>query len=152
MRKRIVVVVALSVLVALSSAYAQTTDFFNLIATGTSQQIQAAIDQGADLKALDPKYSMTPLMYAATFSQNPEVIAVLLTAGADLKAQNKDGMTALMYAAEHNANPGVITMLLKAGADGKAKDRQGNTAYDYAQKNAKLKGTDAYRLLNEAQY
>ena len=76
----------------------------------------------------------------------------LLEAGADPKAQNKDGMTALMYAAEHNANPEVITMLLKAGADGKAKDRKGKTAYDYAQKNAKLKGTDAYRLLNEAQY
>jgi len=39
---------------------------------------------------------------------------------------------------------------LKAGADAKAKDKLGKTAFDYAQANEKLKGTDAYRQLQEA--
>jgi ankyrin repeat protein len=44
----------------------------------------------------------------------------------------------------------VITTLLRAGADAKAKDNYGKTAFDYAQNNEKLKGTDAYRQLQEA--
>ena len=44
----------------------------------------------------------------------------------------------------------MINMLLKAGADVKAKDNAGKTAFKYAQQYAKLKGTDAYRQLQEA--
>jgi hypothetical protein len=33
-----------------------------------------------------------------------------------------------------------------------AKDSTGKTAFDYAQENEKLKDTDAYRKLNDAQY
>jgi ankyrin repeat protein len=76
---------------------------------------------------------------------------MLLKAGADVKAQDKNnGLTALMYAAETNQNPEVITTLLKSGADAKAKDNAGKTALDYAQDNENLKGTDAYRQLQEA--
>ena len=84
--KRIVVAVTLAFLVALSSAYAQTTDFFELVKTGTPRSIQAAIDQGADVNARD-KDGATALMEAADHSQNPEVIATLLKAGADIKAR-----------------------------------------------------------------
>ncbi len=55
-----------------------------------------------------------------------------------------------MDAAGSNMNPEVITTLLKAGADAKAKDNYGETAFGYAQNNEKLKGTDAYRQLQEA--
>ena len=58
-------------------------------------------------------------------NQNPEVITTLLKAGADIKAQNKNGVTALIYAAKYNQNPEVIMTLLKAGADAKAKDSAG---------------------------
>lgn len=112
---RIVVAVALASLVALSSIYAQTTDFFELVKTGTPQRIQAAIDKGADLKA-----------------------------------QDKDGLTALMWAAGYNQNPEVISTLLKAGADAKVKDHAGKAVFDYALDNENLKGTDAYRRLQEA--
>ena len=150
MKKRIVVAAVLAVLMA-ASAYAQTKDFFELAKTGTPQQVQAAIDKGADVKAQD-KSGRTALIWAATNNQNPEVITTLLKAGADLNAQNKYGRTALMYATGNNPNPEVIATLLKAGADAKAKDSKGKTAYDYAQDNEKLKGTDAYWKLNEAQY
>jgi ankyrin repeat protein len=91
-------------------------------------------------------------MFAASNNQNPEVIAMLLKAGDDINAKDKNGGTPLMYAAKNNQNPGVITTLLKAGADGKAKNSEGKTAFNHAQDNEKLKGTDAYWKLNEALY
>ena len=42
-------IVALVVLTAAVSTYAQTKDFFELARTGTPQSIQTAIDQGAGL-------------------------------------------------------------------------------------------------------
>ena len=73
MRKRMIIAVALSVLLALPSTYAQTTDFFEVVIAGTPRQVQAAIDQGADINARDSS-GMTALMHAAEDSQNPEVI------------------------------------------------------------------------------
>ena len=79
MRRRIVVTVALAFLFALASTYAQTTDFFALMKTGTPQEIQAAIDKGANIKAQD-SLGRTPLMQAVRYNQNPEVITTLLRA------------------------------------------------------------------------
>jgi ankyrin repeat protein len=127
----------------------RTTDFFELVETGTPIQVQEAIKAGADLKA-QANYGRTPLMAAARYNQNPKVITVLLAAGADVNALNIFGGTPLMYAAEYNPNPDVITTLLRAGADAKAKDNAGKTAFDYAKGNEKRKGTDAYRQLQRA--
>jgi len=112
-----VVAVVLAVLVA-ASAYAQTTDFFELAKTGTSEQIQAAIDKGANANAVVPRgeeetMGKTPLMYAAKFNTNPEVITVLLKAGADVNAVDALHSNALIWAAGIQ-NPDVITALLKA--------------------------------------
>ena len=89
-------------------------------------------------------------MWAAGLNPNPEVITVLLQAGAHINARAAGGMTPLMWAAARNKNPEVIAALLDAGADTKAKDSQGRTAFDYAQQNASLKDTDAYGKLEEA--
>lgn len=70
-------------------------------------------------------------MAAANYNLNPEMIATLLKAGADVKAQTKDGYTALMFAAGQQ-NPEVITMLLKAGADVRAWDTLAMTALMWA--------------------
>ena len=102
MRKQIVVV-TLAVLAA-ASAQAQATDMFDLAKTGTPQQIQAAIDSGADLK-VRAKDGATPLMCAAQYNWNPEVILTLVKAGADIKVLGKDGFTALMFAAGFNQTP-----------------------------------------------
>ena len=120
-------------------------DFFDLVITGTSQSVQAAISTGADVNARD-KYDRTPLMYAAEYNPNPEVITTLLKAGADVNPRDNDGWTALMG----SQHPEAIMALLAAGADAKAKDSEGKTAFDYAQTRAKLKGTDALRKLEEA--
>jgi ankyrin repeat protein len=153
-RKRIIVAVALGILAALSSAYALTTDFVELVKTGTPQQIQAAIDKGEDVNAQD-KNGLTPLMWAAGFNQNSEAITTLLKAGADVKARDNAGKTPLMYAAAASyPSPEVITALLGAGADAKPKDNLGHTAIEYAHNNfdfgRSLEKTDAYRKLEEA--
>src|SRR5208337_129284 len=108
----------------------QMADFWELVKSGTAQEVQAASKNGADLEAQD-KDGGTVLMSAAVHNPNLAVITTLLKAGADPKAQDKDGMTPLMHAAEKNPDPKVITTLLKAGADAKARDNAGNTAFDY---------------------
>ncbi len=121
-------------------------DFFELVKTGTSQSVQAAISKGADVNAHD-NIGWTALMAAAARNPNPEVITTLLKAGADIKARDTDGSTPLMYAARFNQNSEVITTLLNAGADVKAKDSTGKTAFDYSKDNETLEGSDAYSKL-----
>jgi ankyrin repeat protein len=136
--RRIIVAVVLALLLA-ASAYAQTIsfDWDELGAHGTPKQVQAAIDNGADVNAADLRDGFTPLMCAAEWNRMPEVITVLLKAGANINAKDMFGMTALIWAARDNS-PKVITILLKAGADAKAKN------------NEKLIGTDALKQLEEA--
>jgi hypothetical protein len=43
-----------------------------------------------------------------------------------------------------------LSFHLKEGANAKAKSNGGKTAFDYAKENDKLKGTDAFRQLEEA--
>jgi len=133
-----------------SRAANQTTDFYNLLQSGTPEQVQKEVDAGADVNAQEDTLGFTPLMWAAGLNPNPEVISVLLKAGAHINARVAGGMTPLMWAVARNRNPEVIAALLDAGADAKAKDRQGRTAFYYAQQNASLKGTDAYGRLEEA--
>ena len=97
MRMRLGVVAVLS-LVALSSTYAQARTLFELVKTGTPQEIQAAIKSGASVNARDND-GVTPLMHAAAWNINPQVISTLLKAGADPNERDKYRTTPLMLAA-----------------------------------------------------
>lgn len=72
----------------------------------------------------------TPLMTAARFNTRLDVVAALLSAGADVDARNYDGLTALMLAAasEAPAAVAIAEKLLDAGADPEMADRFGRTA------------------------
>ncbi len=135
MKKRVVVAV-LAVLLA-ASAYAQTTDFFGLVESGTPQSVQDAINKGANVKASDIG-GMTPLMKAAENNKNPEVISILLKSGSDIEARDLRpgiGGTALIWAAAQNENPEVVNLLLKAGANINARTGDGRTALIWAAEN-----------------
>ena len=102
----------------------------DLVAYGTPQDVQAVIDKGADVNANSG--GRTPLIVAATSNKHPEVIAILVTAGADLEAVDSTyGGTALMWAAG-NENPGVIAAVLKAGANPNTRDKNDATALIWA--------------------
>ena len=118
--------------------------------TATEADVQAGLNDGADLMARDENGN-TPLHRAAEFG-TPEVIQALLDVGADVMARDVFfGGTPLHFAARYGS-PEVIQPLLGAGADAKAKDKQGKTAWNYAEDNKNLKGTKGYWALNDAQY
>ena len=75
----------------------------------------------------------TPLMQAAENNPNPEVLHVLLSAGADVAERDGDfSMTPLMFAAWANESAAVVRALLNADADVHARDRDGWTALMHA--------------------
>jgi len=107
-------------------------DIFTLAEGGTPERIQAAINAGAKLDDREGILGMTPLMHAAKFNKNPDVITTLLKAGAKIDERDKYGETPLMYAAEHQENPDVISTLLNAGAKIDERDDSGRTPLIYA--------------------
>ena len=110
--------------------------------------ITRLVELGADRDASAPG-GTTPLHYAARYNSNPDVITRLVELGADPDARNENGWTSLHYAAAANDNPGIITRLVELGADGTAKTAEGKTAWDLAQDNDALRGTKAWRLLED---
>ena len=118
MKERIFVAVV-AFLFVLFSTYAQTTDFFELVKTGTPQSVEDAINKGANIKARD-SMGRSPLLVAASNNPNPEVITILLKAGEDVNGLDREGNNCLVWAARNNLE--VITTLLKAGADVETRD------------------------------
>lgn len=70
----------------------------------------------------------TTLMYAAGNNYNPEVIKLLLDAGANINDRSSIGWTALYYAGLANVNVEIIQLLVAQGADVNVKSTNGSTA------------------------
>jgi ankyrin repeat protein len=129
------------IVVLFLSISALAESFFHIVLSGTPDQVREAIKAGADVNSRNND-DMTPLMVAAmgtavpgiiyTLARqgadrnmmlsamgntNPEVISVLLSAGAKVDDYcGSKGATALLFAAGFNRNPGVINALLRGGA------------------------------------
>ena len=98
-----------------------------------------------DVNAADA-YGQTLLMYAAD-NEDPEVISLLVEAGAALDATSLAGWTALMYAVRDNPNPEVALRLLELGADPNVRNEEELRAVDYATQNLTLLGSPVYDQL-----
>lgn len=86
---------------------------------------------GQVINATDPG-GHTALMMA-TALRHTDVVALLLSARADVECRNAQGTTALMAACGGwNADPCIASALISAGADPRAQDKAGRTAMDYA--------------------
>jgi ankyrin repeat protein len=70
------------------------------IAKGDLETVQKLIARGADVN--EKSNGMTPVMYAAKFNRT-EILKLLITHGADLRAKSDKKMTALKYAELHGA-------------------------------------------------
>ena len=82
-----------------------------------ADSVAKLVQQGADVNATD-SFGLTPLMRAALFNPNAEIITVLVEAGADIFAREPQyKSTALQLAANHNPSAKVIEALVAAGSD-----------------------------------
>lgn len=84
--------------------------------------IRLLLTNGATLKEADAS-GVTPLLSAASFSANPDIIRLLVELGGNgtLDAKDSDEQNALTRAIRYNHHPRVIAALLEAGADPRAK-------------------------------
>jgi ankyrin repeat protein len=128
-----------------------------LMETADANIARALIRGGADENAADDK-GLTPMMRltAAESSRSPsgaraETLQSLLTAGADVRARDREGRTALIWAIKgtpsSKSDPQLIAMLIEAGSELEAHDREGGTPLVYA---AVRGDTKSARLLVDA--
>jgi ankyrin repeat protein len=94
--------------------------------------IRVLISEGADVNARSDVLGRTPLMYAAARYSNPEIVTLLIEAGADVNAKVNNGLTPLMLAARYTTTPEIVTLLIQAGADVNTKDENGLTPLWFA--------------------
>jgi hypothetical protein len=91
-------------------AFKGRTALMMAVPYGSVELIRALLDARANVNARDVA-GMTPLMFAvASENQNPEVIKMLLAAGADSKIQMTTGETAVDWARKYG-NPVIIKLL-----------------------------------------
>src|SRR5690349_14530394 len=105
MKKRVVFGVLLVFCVMLAGCGRQTTTarntqtdaLFRATREGNTDMVKSLLSSpGANVNATDDRGS-TPLLEAARFGHD-DICRVLIAAGADLKAKDRDGKTALMLA------------------------------------------------------
>lgn len=123
--------------------YARDTALHLAAAGHRSEIVKLLLDGGADTNAAANMRRSGPLHYAAdgfsreaTYDPKRQVatIGVLVEAGADIGAQDKNGATPLHRAVRTRA-AAAVKCLLDAGADPTAKNLPGSTAFHLAVQN-----------------
>lgn len=95
--------------------------------SGNRDVVEALLDAGADVDAVDPSTGKTPLMYAAQ-QGNADVAELLIDEDADVDArETKYGFTALMIASDRGELE-VVKLLLDADADVDVTTENGRSA------------------------
>jgi ankyrin repeat protein len=80
------------------------------------ESVRKILDAGATVNSLTT-YKRSALIFAAAESRYPEIINMLVQAGANTAIVNMDGDNALAAARKNNsANPGIEAALIRAGA------------------------------------
>lgn len=92
---------------------------------GYRETVKLLLARGADVHAVDPEYGTTALL-RSIFSNDVEIVRMVLDAGADVNAATKDGETALMGAAVGKLD--IAKLLIERGANVDAQNSSGDTA------------------------
>ena len=134
-------------ILSIKDAPVEKKNFVALCADSSPEEIQERLSEGIDVNEKNHN-GMTALMNAAMHNDNPEVIRVLVGAGAKVNSvnMNSSGNTALIFAAMYNT-PDVLKALLDNEADITITNADGKIAYDFAQNNEKLKDSDVISAL-----
>ena len=100
----------------------------------TAREVSNCLEMGADVHDRSTD-GITPLFWAAREARNPDVIAVLLSAGADVNEQLQiegEVGTPLLFAAAGRREAAVIGVLLDGGANATFRGPKGQTALHFA--------------------
>ena len=97
---------------------------------GDLSAIKDAVEDSADLNALDSQFGITPLGWAALNGQT-EAAKLLIEKGADVNARSRDGSTPLNSAA-FLGRVETVKLLLEKGADTTLRSNDGTTPTDVA--------------------
>lgn len=103
-----------------------------------TEDVQVALEKGADVNYAIEGKGFTILMIASAFSKK-EIIKMLLEKGARVNERTtQHGLTALMYASESRESLEVVKLLIDSGADVNATSNSGETALMWASKRGLL--------------
>lgn len=83
-------------------------------AWGSTPQLQAALEHGADVNARDPKGRSALMMMAVSQRVSPDMVQALIDRGADVHAKSPQGLNALDYALRLGRQP-IVEVFTRAG-------------------------------------
>ncbi len=106
----------------------QGKPLFRLVKQGSVEEVEERIAAGSDLERGDPAFELTPLAWAV-IEGRPEIVSVLIEAGADLNPRDGEGSTPL-HAASFLGRGTEASLLIEAGADVNARNHNGETPLD----------------------
>lgn len=89
------------------------TPIMTCAGTGSADAVRLLIANGADINAKEPSQNQSALMWAAS-ERHPNVVRLLLEAGANAQAHTKKGFTALHFAAREG-DIDTVRQLLASG-------------------------------------
>lgn len=107
-----------------SCADSLTGDFYKKV---IPINLDRCLDEQPALIKLTTSGGLTALHLAAGNTQEPEIINILINAGANIETKSSEGFTPLHIAAAHNTNPTITKAFLDAGANIEAKAELGLT-------------------------
>jgi ankyrin repeat protein len=105
-------------------------DIFSAVEAGAVDMVQELIGKDQHVVNQQDAIGDTPLLRAA-YKGNPEIVRMLLRAGAEVNKRDRAGRTPL-YLAVNSRNPEIVRMLLDKGAEVNKQNNDGFTPLYWA--------------------
>jgi uncharacterized protein len=122
-----------------SGVAAAQTPLIDAVKAGNAAAVRAVLAKRPDVNATQPD-GTTALHWAAN-GDAPEIVQMLVRAGASVKARNRYGATPL-WLASLNGNATTMAMLLEAGADANTTSTDGETVLMVAARTGKANAVE----------